>query len=1103
MSTVEDLKQRARAGDLGALQQLREQGFFQQRGPSTSYPVSHAQQRIWIADQVAGGAGAYNIPITLELTGSLDAASLRSALQTLIRRHEALRTTFVATEGVPRQFIQQDMALPWSENDLTDDPQALQQAHRLAADHARAPFDLARGPLLRAGLIRLAPRRHLFLFSIHHIVADLISLGILTGEMSAAYTACLAARDPALPILPVTYKDFAARQNHWLATSAETDHEYWLKQLASPLEPLMLPTDGSRPPLKTYAANVCRIHLDAAQKDSLRQLGLRHGMSLFMVLVAIVKILLHRYTGQQDIVLGFPLAGRDDHDVEALIGCFVNTVALRDWIDADATVAMVLEQVRRTTLDAYEHRRYPFDRLVDELDLRREMSRSPVFDVSISLANTDPVPLRFGDVRVTPFDDGFAMAKVDLSFDFYESEDALELAIAYATDLFTPARMQRIAGHFVTLTEHAASDPRQMIGRLPMLTAAEAATVVRRFNETDRPLPADTIIELVERQAARTPAAMAVRTAQGGVSFAALLSRANQLARRLRRCGVMPAMRVGVCLGQSEAVPIAFLGILQAGGVYLPLDPANPPLRLAGMIEDATPAVLLVERALADRVPENFDHPVLLLDDAVSEPSDAEPDGIAMTLGADDPAYVIFTSGSTGRAKAAVLPHRGLVNVACEQMRLFAPAPNERVLQFAALGFDASIFEMVMALASGATLCLPGRDALQPGTPLLTTLIRESINIATLPPSILATLVDADLPALRVLTVAGEACSAELVRRWAPGRAFFNLYGPTETTIWASAARCEVGQGPPTLGHPISNTRLYVLDRHLQPVPIGNPGELCIAGVGVALEYLNMPELTAERLVRDPFDATPEARLYRTGDLARWREDGCLEFLGRIDHQVKLRGYRIEAGEIEAVLTEHWQVADAAVVVREAGPGEQRLIGYVTPRDPAAPPVGPELRSFLLQRLPEYMVPARIVTLAAMPLTPNKKIDRAALPEADTARPELANEFTALQGDLELALAFWFSELLRVEQIGSTDNFFELGGNSLMATRLVSRLRDAFRVDVTIPQLFAAATVRDLVQLLHTLLPPSQADRIATALRRLQAMSPAEKQALLRQRSVP
>lgn len=1098
-NTIDELKQRARAGDLEALRELRERGFFGANHTAEGYPVSHTQRRLWIVDQMSGGSGTYHIPIALWLDGGLDARALREGLREVVQRHESLRTTFAEAEGRIHQFVRDQVDLPWEDIDLSADPEREERARRIAAEHAARCFDVARGPLLRAALLRFAPERHLFLFNIHHIVSDLLSLEVLVRELSACYEAFAAGRTPLLPTLPLQYKDFAAWQNRLLDGEEGTRHRaYWLRQLAGPLPSLDLPADFTRPPLKTYHGRVCRAVLDGALTERLWQLGLCHGMTLFMVLAAAVKVLLHRYTGQQDITVGFPMAGRDHPDLAGQIGCFVNTVALRDRLAAGDNFITVLGRVRQTLLDAYEHQAYPFDRLVEELELPRDMSRSPLFDVSVSLAHGGGEAPCFGAVKVSPYDDGFASAKVDLSFDFYESGDGLELAIAYCTDLFAEERVLRMAEHFARLAHHAAASPELPIGRLPLMSAEEEHRVLVEFNATERPLPADeTIVDRFEHQAACSPDAVAVSFRGRQLSYGELNARANQVAHRLRRHGVGAEVRVGLFMEPCMEVVSGFLGILKAGGVYLPLDPANPGSRLAAMLEDAKPALILAQTALAERLPVVPECRVIAGDEAEAAGSAGEDANPPRRAGPDQAAYVIFTSGSTGRAKAAVLLHRGLGNVAGEQARLFGPGPGDRVLQFAALGFDASVFEMVMALAHGAAVCLSSRAELLPGAALLATLEREQISIATFPPSALAALPDAELPKLRVATVAGEACPAEVVSRWAKGRAFFNLYGPTEATIWVSAARCEPDGGAPNIGRPIANTRIYLLDPQRQPVPIGVAGELCIAGVGLARHYLYRPELTDEQFVPDPFDRTPGARLYRSGDLARHRPDGAIEFLGRIDHQVKLRGYRIEPGEIEAALAAHPEVREAVVLAREDPPGRSWLVAYVTPRGAREALDAADLRWSLRERVPDYMVPARFVVLDEMPLTLNKKIDRKALPAGDGRWPGSDLDFVAPRDDLERVLAGIFAEALRVERVGTEDNFFELGGDSLLATRIVSRLREAFRADLSIPDLFRAGHVGALAEVLRGALPAGRAEKVAAALLRLRGMSDEEKQALL------
>jgi amino acid adenylation domain-containing protein len=1100
VTTLDELKNRARSGDVQALQELRDRGFFRGNKPHPEgHPVSHSQRRLWIADQMVEGFGAYNIPIALQLEGTLDVDALREGFKAIIRRHESLRTTFGAIQGEVRQFVHEEPATPWYQVDLSDDPDRDVIARQLAARHASDPFNLAKGPLLRATLVRLAIDRHLFLFNIHHIVSDLVSLGVLVRELSCFHDAFASGRDAELPALAIQYRDFAAWQNRLIDGDEAARHRaYWHQQLAGPLPPLELPGDFVRPQLKTYRGGVCRAVLDPGLTDRLRQLGLRHGMTLFMVLTASVKVLLHRYTGQDEIIIGSPLAGRDHPDLADQIGCFVNTVVFRDHLSPDDPFSEVLQRVRQTMLEAYEHQLYPFDKLVEELDLPRDMRRSPVFDVSVSLMNAEPEELRFGDVRITAYDDGFASSKVDLSFDFCETVNGLELAIAYCRDLLREDRIRSLADHFIRLAAGAVDYPDMPIGLLPLLYPEENHRILVEFNRTGQMVPHDkTFVDFFEQRAEEMPRALAVKFNGRELTYQELNRRANQLGHLLKQYGVGAEVMVGLFMEPSDDVVVGMLGILKAGGVYVPLDPANPFNRLAGMLEDLQPPVVLTQAPLADRLPAMLGSLVLCLDEARGPLASQSEDNLSREAGPENAAYVIYTSGSTGRPKGTVLLHRGLVNVITEQVRLFHPGHGDRVLQFASIGFDASVFEMVMALGSGATLLLAPREQLLPGPALLATLRDGAVTILTIPPSALAVLDETELPKLRVITVAGEACPTDLFRRWAPERAFFNLYGPTETTIWATQVRCGSEDRVPTIGRPISNTRVYILDQQRQPVPLGAAGELCIAGSGLARHYLHRPDLTAARFVPDPFDDAPGSRLYLTGDRARYLPDGSIQFLGRIDHQVKLRGYRIEPGEIEAELGQHPLVRESVVLAREGETGYQQLVAYVTRRDGTPLPDARSLRQFLRERLPEYMVPAVFIALDEIPMTASGKVDRRALPAPDGVAANSLADFVEPRDDLEWVLSAFFAEVLRAQRVGLEDNFFDLGGDSLLATQIVARLTDTFRTPISIPQLFRAGNIRSLAVAVRDASPNGQADSIAVAVRRLQLMSAQEKQELL------
>ena len=1098
---LEELRNRAKTGDPEALQELRDRGFFRKkRAARDGYPVSHAQRRLWIVNQMLEGSSsaAYNVPAAFTLEGKLDRTAFRAAWDAIVKRHESLRTTFASVGGEIRQLIHDDVDFRIEETDFSREPNAVERARELAREHAFAPFDLEKGPLLRARLVRLATDQHLFLFNIHHIVCDAWSQNIMVRELSTLYQAFAQGESDPLVPLAIHYKDYAAWQSS-LMTDAETEGHrcYWHKKLSGRLPVLNFPADYPRPPLKTYSAQVFNTTLDPSLVEELKRLSLKHGTSLFMTLVAALKTLLYRYTGQDDIIVGCPIAGREHPDVQDQIGFYVNTLVLRDQIGKEDTFTAVLNKVRQTATEAYEHKPYPFDRLVNELSLERDVSRSPLFDVSVNLTNIDPEEFRLGEVRVSAYDSGFSAAKVDLSYDFSEARDTLQFSIIYSSDLFREEKIRNMAGHFTELVRCVIADSEQPISRLNMLTGAERKRLIDEVNDTAADYPREkTLVELFEEQVQKTPALEALAFEGKRISYAELNRRSNQLAHYLACRGIRPEVMVGLYMERSIEMLVALWGILKAGGAYVPLDPSYPLERLANLLEDTQVPMIVTQEHLEEKLPAHWSY-LLCLETEWAEIARESEENPVNRATSGNPAYVIYTSGSTGKPKGVLVPHQGMANLSEAQKRLFDVRPGGRVLQFASLNFDASIFEITMALSAGATLCLGNRNDLLPGPPLMRFLNDQRITIATLPPTALAALPQAELPALQTLIVAGEACPAELVDRWASGRRFFNLYGPTESTIWATQVLYQGINQPPSIGKPIANTQIYLLDADLQLVPSGVPGEIFIGGVGLARGYLNRPDLTAERFVPDSMSKVPGGRLYRTGDIAQFLPDGGLEFLGRSDAQVKVRGFRIELGEIEAVLSQHPGLGEVAVLAREDHPGEKRLVAYVVPARDQSPGVE-ELRAYLLEKLPDYMIPAAFVTLEALPLTPNAKLDRKALPAPDSARPQLEKEFIAPRTDIEKVLAGIYAELLGVEQVGVADNFFELGGHSLLATQVISRVREFFNVEVPLPWFFKGGTVADLALVVQSLAGnKDQVEKIARALEKLKGMSEEEKRAML------
>ncbi|MCS6845083.1 MAG: AMP-binding protein, partial [Caldilineales bacterium] len=949
-------------------------------------PLSFAQQRLWFLDQLEPGNLFYNIPTVVRLLGELDVDRLREALNRLVRRHAQLRTTFRNVGGQPVQMTAPDATVPLPVDDLTDLPAEEREAEALrrAQDEVKQPFHLdgsVSPSLLRGRLIKLADDDHLAVFTVHHIVADGWSMAILVRELGTLYTALAtdADADP-LPPLAVEYTDYAAWQREWLSgegdwSPLERQLRYWREQLAGSTTLLNLPTDRPRPAVMTWRGATEHFTLPKALSDRLLALGRQEGATLFMTLLAAYQTLLYRYSGQSDINVGTPIAGRHYPEVENVVGFFVNTLVMRARFDQVHTFRELLRQVRQTALDAYAHQDVPFEMLVDALQPERALSHSPLFQVAFGLQNIPMQPLHLPGLVIQPVAVDSGTAKFDLTLAMAETEAGLSGAIEYNTDLFNGDTIRRMVGHLQTLLEAVAANPDAAIATLPLLTPAELRLMLVEWNETALPTPVDRCAHcLFEARAAAHPDAPAVIMAHrsGAVetlTYGELNRRANQLARYLYKLGVGPETVVGIAIDRTPAMVVAILGVLKAGGAYLPLDPTYPPQRLSYMIGDSQIPVLLTTSYLLPRLPEVDPSVTVLAVDSAWPRLALEPDhDLACSLTPYNAAYVIYTSGSTGQPKGAVLRHRGLSNLAEVQRLAFDVDATCRVLQFSPFSFDASVWEVFMALANGAALVLAPQETLASGLDLVRLMAEQRITHVTLPPSVLSVLPPEPLSDLRVIVAAGERCSAEIVRRWATsqrkpverhpsarpglssqgsepavqGRRFFNAYGPTETTVCASMYLCDPAEpDDPPIGRPIGNCRLYVVDANLQPVPIGVPGELLIGGVNVGRGYLNRPELTAERFVPDPFAEVGDQKfgiagfelratrgpfpvgepwsfdadhlLYRTGDLVRYRPDGNVEFLGRMDDQVKVRGFRIELGEVEAALREHPAVQDAVV----------------------------------------------------------------------------------------------------------------------------------------------------------------------------------------------
>ena len=1040
--------------------------------PGARLPLSWSQQRLWFLDQLDHAAGAaYLVPAALRLSGVLDRQALKASLDRIVARHDNLRTSFASDEQGPFQLIAP--ADSGCDMDIVDlchlEGEAGEAALEETIRHELGqPFALAQGRLIRARLFCLSDTEHVLCVTQHHIVSDGWSRGVFVREMFALYAAFSQGKSDPLPPLSLQYADYALWQRGWLqGETLQRQRDFWSAQLAGAPALLTLPTDRPRPAAQSYAGATVELRLSAGLSESLRALSQRHGATLFMTLLAGWSVLMARLSGQDDVVTGTPVANRQRSETEALIGFFVNTLALRVNLGADPTVAELLAQVKAGALAAYSHQDLPFDQVVDAIKAPRTLGHNPLFQVMLALGNTPSgSALSVPGLTLSSIAHSAPTAQFDLALDLVDAGGAIAGTLTYASDLFDAASAQRFAGYFESVLTAMAQDAQQPVSRLPLLGAAERAQLLTQFNPPALARhPGLLAHHLFEQQAAMRAQDVALEFGARKLSYEALNGRANALAHRLRELGIGPDTRVAICLERGVEMVVCLLAVLKAGGAYVPLDPAYPAARLSYMLDDCAPAVMLTQASLCAGFA-GLTVPVLAVDEDVAA-LPARMDNSAMdgpgALAPQHLAYVIYTSGSTGMPKGVMNHHQGLCNLALAQAATFRVQPDSRVLQFASFSFDASISEIMMTLTAGATLVLAAREALMPGPALCGTLQAQAITHVTLPSLAVAT-IPADLPlALQCLIMAGDACPPQLAATWAARCAVFNAYGPTESTVCATIHACGTEQGASVpIGRPMANLRMYVLDRHLQPAPLGVTGELYIGGMGVARGYLNRPELTAERFLPDPFGAEPGARMYRTGDLGRWLADGSLDYLGRNDFQVKIRGFRIELGEIEAKLAACAGVREALVIAREDSAGDKRLVAYLLAA-PGAAPDAASLRAELAASLAEFMLPVAFVTLPAWPLTPNGKLDRQALP-APGQDAVAVRAYEAPQGVVEHAIARIWQQLLGLDRVSRHDHFFELGGHSLLATRAATELSRALGMQVALRSLFAQPVLHRLAE---------------------------------------
>lgn len=1056
-----------------------------QLGPIRPYPreqvegavriaASCAQQRLWFIDQLQGAGAAYNSPIALRLSGPLDVNALRKAFEALVERHETLRTVFVNVQGEPMQEIAATGGFVLTQHDLSaasgSEQETLIRQHKL--EEGRLPFDLRAGPLFRGRLLRTASDQHVLLITKHHIISDGWSMMVLVRELGELYSAKSTGREASLAPLPIQYADYALWQKHATTEIHDAQLKFWREALEGAPAALQLPLDRPRPAMQGYRGQNVPVELDPTTSAHLNAVARRHGLTLFMLLNAAWALLLSRLSGQEEIVIGTPVANRRRPEVEGLIGFFVNTLALRVRVDGERSLKDYFEHVRKLTLSACDHQDVPFERVVEVLRPQRSLNCHPIFQVMFALQNAPQSEWQFANLRARLEEGASDSSKFDLLLSLEEREGQLVGWVNYDTDLFDRETIERWGACFVTLLRAVASETHLRVGELPILPEEERRRVVEAFNLTRASYPREKLIhEVFEERVEQAPLAPAAMYEDESITYAALNTLANRLARQLRSQGLTAGELVPICMSRSIGMLVAQLAVLKCGGVYVPMDSEMPAERLAFMIRDCS-----ARRIIVDGSPPTG----LAIDDvqwidysaAVALASEHGAGNLGLSLQSSAPAYVMYTSGSTGTPKGVVVPHSAVTRLAINNGYAQISA-TDCLVHYSNPAFDASTFEIWGALLVGARLVVVPSCVVLEANRFAERLNHHGVTVLWISVGLFNQYTEALAPVfrrLRYLLVGGDSLEPGAIRRVLQNSApehLLNMYGPTECTTFSTRYfidRVDADAKGIPIGQPISNAQIYILDRFRQPVPVGVAGEIYIGGAGVACGYLNRSELTAERFVSDPFGGDPAARLYRTGDLARWRADGAVEFLGRNDHQIKLRGFRIELGEIEAQLTGHPDVKDAVVVAQGDATGEKRLVAYVVPaagEEDQRVLYAEALRTHLRVELPEHMVPSAFVVLERLPLTPNGKVDRRALP-APGLGDFSSGRHESPQGDLEALLAGIWQRLLHVEHIGRDDSFFDLGGHSLLAVKALFEINQALGTSLNVSDIYRSPTIRAL-----------------------------------------
>ena len=1038
-------------------------------------PLSFAQQRQWFLAQLEPDNSLHNIPASVRLQGQLNVEALGQSFNEIISRHEALRTNFQTVEGQPIALISEEKPLTLSISDISELPANQQEAEvrQIAFQEAKQPFNLKSDLLLRVKLLRLSEKEHIVLLTMHHIVSDGWSIGVLVEELAILYQTFCNGQPSSLPALPIQYVDFAAWQRQWLQTEVlETQISYWLKHLENAPKILDLPTDYPRPTIQTFRGETYSFELSKELSAALNKLSQQQGSTLFMTLLAAFKTMLWHYTATEDIIVGSPIANRNRAEIEGLIGFFVNTLVLRTNLAGNPSFQELLKRVREVALGAYANQDLPFELLVEHLQPQRDLNYTPVFQVMFVLQNAPMSALELPGLTLSPIESNDDSAQFDLTLSMIETDSGLVGSLEYNTDLFEESSIRRMAGHLQTLLSGIVANPQQRLSELPLLTKSEQHQLLQEWNNTEvEYFQQQCIHELFEAQVERTPDAIALVFENQQLSYRELNQQANQLAHYLRSFGVKPEVLVGICVERTSvggtsltlSMVIGLLAILKAGGAYVPLDPSYPQERIAFILEDAQAPVLLTQASLVEVMPQDKAQ-VICLDTDWHLIAQQSQGNLFSELTTDNLAYVIYTSGSTGKPKGVQIPHKALSNFLYTMKQRPGLTEEDTLLAVTTISFDIAALELFLPLIVGARLVVASREIASDGTQLLAKLTDSKATIMQATPTTWQLLLGAGWRGndqLKILC-GGEALPRHLANQLLHRCAsLWNMYGPTETTIWSAASLIETDSKIVPIGHAIANTQFYILDKYSQLVPVGVAGELHIGGEGLARGYLNRPDLTAEKFIPNPF-SKESARLYKTGDLARYLSNGEIEYIGRIDYQLKIRGFRIELLEIEALINQHPAIREAVVAVHSLEVDSQRIVAYIIPTREQTPSIS-ELRSFLETKLPDYMLPTAFVILEALPLTPNGKVDRKALPAPNTVRPELEVVYQPPQTEVEKGIADIWQEVLNVENVGIHDNFFELGGHSLLLVQVHSKLREVFQSDLSILYLFRYPTISSLV----------------------------------------